>query len=76
MRCVAGHIRVVECVDVTIVVLLRVLQDGRTALMLACKDGHKEVVETLLRTRPDVDVNAVDKVRNLYPMRPFRHFFC
>ena len=40
-----------------------VLQDGRTALMVAAQDGHREVVELLLQH--GADVNAEDEVRNV-----------
>ena len=39
------------------------LQDGWTALMSACKGGHKEVAEMLVKA--GADVNAVDKVSGI-----------
>ena len=40
-----------------------VIQDGITALMVAVQNGHREVVELLLKH--GADVNAKDKVRNV-----------
>ena len=39
------------------------LQRGRDCFLIACKEGHQEIVHELL-TRDEVDRNAVDKVRN------------
>jgi ankyrin repeat protein len=43
-----------------------VSQEGRTALMLAAKNGHIEAVKALIEK--GADVNATEKVRH-------RHFF-
>ena len=40
-----------------------VLQDGQTALMDAAQNGHREVVELLIKH--GADVNAKDEVRNV-----------
>ena len=38
------------------------LQEGSTALMLASRFGHKEVVELLLSANPKADVNHENNV--------------
>ena len=38
------------------------LQDGMTALHLACRDGHTEVVKHLINN--DADISATDNVSN------------
>ena len=35
--------------------------DGKTSLMFASKEGHKEVVKLLLEKKPEIDVNIEDK---------------
>ena len=39
------------------------LQNGRDCFLLACVEGHQEIVHELL-TKDKVDQNVVDKVRN------------
>ena len=39
------------------------LQGGLDCFLLACKEGHQEIVHELL-TRDEVDQNVVDKVRS------------
>ena len=39
------------------------VQDGQTALYLACKEGHDQIVELLIRR--EADVNHQTKVRLL-----------
>ena len=39
------------------------LQNGRDCFLLACVEGHQEIVCELL-TKDKVDQNVVDKVRN------------
>ena len=39
------------------------LQDGLDCFLLACKEGHQEIVRELL-TRDEVDRNVVDEVRS------------
>ena len=39
------------------------LQDGRDCFLLACKEGHQEIVCELLK-KDKVDRNVVDNVRN------------
>ena len=42
------------------------VQDGQTALFIACKEGHDQIVELLLRR--ETDVNHQTKVRPLMIM--------
>ena len=39
------------------------LQDGKDCFLLACEEGHQEIVRELL-TKDKVDQNVVDNVRN------------
>ena len=41
--------------------ILQVNQWGKNALHKACQDGHKKIVEHLLK-HPDIDVNAQDNL--------------
>jgi len=43
-------------------IVLLILQDGRTALMYASSNGQTDTVKVLL-LMPDIDVNTKDKVR-------------
>ena len=43
-------------------IVLLILQDGRTALMYASERGYQEPVKLLLAL-PDIEVNLKDKVR-------------
>ena len=39
------------------------LQSGKDCFLLACEEGHQEIVRELL-TKDKVDQNVVDEVRN------------
>ena len=49
-------------------------QDGRTPLLQACWNGHKDVVEMLLR-HPDIDVNKANNVCVVCPQSLSRLLF-
>ena len=47
------------------------VQDGQTALYIACKNGHDQIVELLLKK--EADVNHQTKVRPLMLVCVFLH---
>ena len=55
-------------------ILLPLVQNGQTALYIASRDGHNQIVELLLRR--EVDVNHQTKVRLLILVCVFLHEEC
>ena len=47
------------------------LQDGQTTLYIACKNGHDQIVELLLKK--EADVNHQNKVKPLLLVCVFLH---
>ena len=53
------------------------IQDGNTALLKACLNDHLEVARQLCQGRPDINVNAPNKVSqmSMYASFPFSHTY-
>ena len=72
MDCTNSHSSVDAVVVAVVVAVAAVVvsyQNGKTALMLACGEGHKEVVEVLLtRALAHCRVNAATKVVRELPV--------
>ena len=49
------------------------VQDGQTALYIACKEGHDQIVELLLRR--EADINHQERVRLLMLVCVLLHYY-